>query len=142
MDFKYAFLAKSAEVGRDGGFNAIGGGHFLFLFESFPSFIPALSIVVGVQFSRDECNREHRLRITGRRPDGNDLGLAAIHSTTPTPNDLLPDFGSIQHFAINVFGLEIRDVGRYKLEFQANERPLGTLDFYVEKNPNAQTSGG
>jgi hypothetical protein len=92
MEVDYSFLAESAEVGGDGGFNAIGGGISAVNVPKFPFLMQAISVVACLRFSPDECEKVYGLTVTISRPDGSDVGLRGTMELRPTASDNLPFF--------------------------------------------------
>jgi hypothetical protein len=142
MDLGCSFLAKSADVGADGGFNVIGGGISVIAMPAFPSQLQAISVVANVRFRPDECGGVYRLSVAVRNPDGSDAGLAAFMELRPTAAENAPEFGSSLHVAFNIFGLVLPQRGRYSINYSVDNLLIGTLQFYASRIPQNAEAGG
>ena len=142
MELIFSFLAKSAEVGTEGSFHVLGGGIHALAFQSVPAQAPAVAVVASLHFPPDECGSHHRVRLTVTRPDGTDGGLDAFVDLSPTRADQLADYGSSLQVAINIFGLLLPEVGRYRFNFLSRDTQIGTLEFLVVLTPQPLADGG
>ncbi len=143
MEFKYAFLANSAEVSTDGRFFVLGGGIDGISVAGFPAYLPALAVVASVHFSVEECGQEHQFRAALHLPDGTDLGAQASVPLRPTTLAEMPDTGPNLKVAIGLFGLGFPVGGTYSVNFYVGDRFIGELEFMVaEARPAKDCQGG
>jgi hypothetical protein len=78
MDVRYFILARHAEPGTDGSFNALGAGIDTQVVPAFPVHYPVLYAIAKVAFEREDAARDHTLTVNVLDPDGEQIFASQV----------------------------------------------------------------
>ena len=84
-DIDFAFLADAAETIPGQKFHVLGGGVARIGGRRFPLRHPHLALVIGLQVTAPETDREHEIRFVLLDPDGGEVAGATGQPRRPQP---------------------------------------------------------
>lgn len=138
-----AFLADHVvEAGRK--LYANGAGWNVIRVPTLPAALPPFGIGILIHVPYHLTNQPHTLEITLVDLDGRQIPLTNASGAEPAetitatfnigrPPNLEPGEEQIVPMAINMFGLEIADLGFYKFVLTVDNEPVDQLRFKVEQ---------
>jgi hypothetical protein len=114
MKIAYAILADAAQATPDGKISMLGGDFEVIYALRFPVIHPYLSLVIRLDVEREECGREHRVRVSVLGPLSRTVAPPQTVRFTPQYNPESPE-GKVRTFlVINFQGLEFPTSGTYQ----------------------------
>ena len=130
MKLDFAFLADAAEV-VNGKLYVMGGSFDTLWAKTMPLIHPRLSLVLKLQFTPSELDRNHKLEITLINADGqkiaNVTGDIQPGKNPKTPSGYPHNFISV----VNFNNLQLKVHGDYSFEILANNTSLVSLPLRV-----------
>jgi hypothetical protein len=135
MELAYAFLAEAIEVNEDGRFIAFGGGIESVRGKSLPAVLPSVAVIAKIRVPKEECQREHHLRVSAVDPEGR----AIVHPFDAVFGPLMEPVG-IREETSHVVGLTFREMtlkseGVYSFRVCVDDIELGSANLTVETPP-------
>ena len=130
MKLDFAFLADTAEV-INGKLYVMGGSFDTLWAQNAPFVHPRLSLVLKIQFTPSELDRNHKLEITLIDTDGqkiaNVTGDVQLGRNPKAPQGYPHNFISV----VNFNNLQLKDYGDYSFEILMNNTSLASLPLRI-----------
>src|SRR4029453_19303410 len=116
-DIAFAFLADAAETVPGQKFHVLGGGIARIGGRRFPLGHPHLALIIGLQVTAPETDREHEIRFVLLDPDGGEVagatGSLVARSQRDARDAVLP-------FSIDLWNLQFPAPGDYSFRILVN----------------------
>ena len=116
-DIEYAFLADSAETVPGQKFHVLGGGIARIGGRRFPLRHPHLALVIGLQVTAPETDREHEIRFVLLDPDGAEVAGATGSLVARSQKD---GRDATLTFSIDLWNLTFPAPGDYSFRILVN----------------------
>ena len=116
-DIDFAFLADAAETVPGQKFHVLGGGVARIGGRRFPLRHPHLALVVGLQVTSPETDREHEIRFVLLDPDGGEVAGATGSLVARSQQDARD---AVLTFSIDLWNLTFPAPGDYSFRILVN----------------------
>lgn len=135
MNVSLAFLADAATVHPDGKLSALGLGVDTINTTTFPTQVPSLAVVVKVEFSPTECDRQHVIEVVPLDADGKLFSNPLRQPVTPPRNAVDPTLPSGAQAILNYLMLQFTKAGAYAFSIIVDGREVKSLPLRVVMAP-------
>ena len=139
-EIDYAFLCDHARVEGGLGYVIAAGVDTLYVPE-----VPSganIALLMRVSFTRNECDRPHRIEVIIQDTDGARIGVINGTATPQWIPDLPPGWRVGTMTAFNM-GLPLPHYGEYSIEILVNDGNARSIDFRViPPRDTGQAEGG
>jgi hypothetical protein len=135
-DIDFAFLADAAETIPGQKFHVLGGGVARIGGRRFPLRHPHLALVIGLQVTAPETDREHEIRFVLLDPDGGEVAGATGSLVARSQRDARD---AVLTFSIDLWNLTFPAPGDYSFRILVNgsERKRLPLILLAPSDPGA-----
>ena len=116
-DIDFAFLADAAETIPGQKFHVLGGGVARIGGRRFPLRHPHLALVIGLEVTSPETDREHEIRFVLLDPDGGEVAGATGSVTARSQHDARD---AVLTFSIDLWNLTFPAPGDYSFRILVN----------------------
>jgi len=116
-DIDFAFLADAAETVPGQKFHVLGGGVARIGGRRFPLRHPHLALVIGLQVTAPETDREHEIRFVLLDPDGGEVAGATGSLVARSQRDARD---AVLTFSIDLWNLSFPAPGDYSFRILVN----------------------
>ena len=116
-DIDFAFLADAAQTAPGQKFHVIGGGVNRIGGRTFPLRHPHIALVVGLQVTATEMDRQHEIRFVLLDPDGGEVAGATGNLTAHGHRD---GRDSVLTFSIDLWNVSFPAPGDYSFRLLVN----------------------
>ncbi len=140
MKIPLAFLAEAAVAHPDGKLSALGCGIDGVNGTQFPIQLGNLAVVVKVEFSPTECDRQHVIEVLPLNADGKPFSNPMRQKVTPPRNAVDPTLPSAAQAILNYVGLRFDRPAEYAFSIVVDDNEVASLPLRVTKAP-ALTGG-
>ena len=138
-DIDFAFLADAAETIPGQKFHVLGGGVARIGGRQFPLRHPHLALVVGLQVTSPETEREHEIRFVLLDPDGGEVAGATGSLVARSPSDARD---AVLTFSIDLWNLTFPAPGDYSFRILVNGSERKRLPLLLLAPPDPANDGG
>ena len=132
MELAFALLAEAAAVSPNGEVFVLGGGLDSLASSSLPSTMPAMSLVVALRLTPEDCPKEHELRVDIGDPKGKLFMPLGPFKFGPYMPPLNPEKNATHNCALKYTNLQIEYHGVYSFLISVDGRKLGTVVVHSE----------
>jgi hypothetical protein len=138
-DIDFAFLADAAETIPGQKFHVLGGGVARIGGRRFPLRHPHLALVIGLEVTSPETDREHEIRFVLLDPDGGEVAGATGSVTARSQHDARD---AVLTFSIDLWNLTFPAPGDYSFRILVNGSERKRLPLLLLAPPPEQAVGG
>jgi len=138
MKLGYALLADAAQVTPDGKLSMLGGDFDTIFVRSFPAQHSSLALVVKLDAARDDCGREHEMRVTSSGPLNSSFLPAVESRFTPQLNPLFANRPTRVLLVFNFQSLMFPNQGKYQFHITVDGTQLGTVPLELTRIPQPE----
>jgi hypothetical protein len=137
-DIDFAFLADAAETVPGQKFHVLGGGVARIGGRRFPLRHPHLALVIGLQVTAPETDREHEIRFVLLDPDGGEVAGATGSLVARSQRDARD---AVLTFSIDLWNLTFPAPGDYSFRILVNGSERKRLPLLLLAPPDPGTDG-
>ena len=138
-DIDFAFLADAAETIPGQKFHVLGGGVARIGGRRFPLRHPHLALVIGLEVTAPETDREHEIRFVLLDPDGGEVAGATGSLVARSQRDARD---AVLTFSIDLWNLTFPAPGDYSFRILVNGSERKRLPLLLLAPPADQAEGG
>lgn len=135
----YAILCEHVRVDTDNLAHMIAGGMDTVWVERLP-IGQNVGLLLKLSFTRNECDRPHRMEIVFQTEDGERLVQIAATVVPGWHDDLPPGWRANSIVGLN-FGIPLPKHGLYSFEVLVNDSSVGTMNYRVVPPKPGQRRG-